>query len=194
MQKTAASAYLHTKVITTTQGDLVVMLYDGAIKFLNRALGHLEAGDMAQKGIAISKALDIINELDSSLSMEQGGSISENLHSLYLFCTNHLVMANLKKDPERIGHVIKILTGLRSAYAEILTLPEAQKAAQQAAANLPAGPDMSTRPKLGTGGAAFDAPMPGAGARMRHLYARHTAETDAAGAGTMDFKTAPKQI
>lgn len=155
------------------------MLYDGAIKFLNQAVVYLAANDMAQKGLAISKALDVINELDSALNMEKGGSLSENLHSLYLFCSNHLVMANLKKDPERIQHVIKILGGLRSAYAEILTLPEAQEAAQQAASTMRVNAIMPGRAQAGTSGTGADAPAPGAGVRQRNLYAKHAAQNAA---------------
>ena len=176
----AANVYLQTKVTTTNQGDIVVMLYDGAIKFLNQAIEYLAANDMAKKGLAISKALDVINELDSALNMEKGGKLSENLHSLYLFCSNHLVMANLKKDPERIRHVIKILGGLRSAYAEILTLPEAQEAAQQAAATMRATAIMPARTQAGTSGTGADALAPGAGVRQRNLYAKHAAQNSAA--------------
>lgn len=177
----AAAAYLQTKVTTTDQGDIVVMLYDGAIKFLNQAVEHLAANDMAQKGLALSRALDVINELDSALNMEKGGSLSENLHSLYIFCSNHLVTANLKKDPERIGHVIKILSGLRSAYSEILTLPEAREAAQKAAAALRANGAMPTRAQAGAAGTGANAPAPGVNARVRNFYAAQDTAADAAG-------------
>ena len=170
----AASAYLQTQVTTTSQGDIVVMLYDGALKFLNQAKEHLAANDMAKKGIAISKALDVINEMDSSLNMEKGGSLAENLHGLYLFCGNHLVKANLKKDPAMIDDVIKVLAGLRSAYAQILTQPEAQTAAQEAAANLSAKAFMAQRAQAGTAPSGGATPAPGAGARMRSLYARQS--------------------
>lgn len=176
----AAAAYFQTKVTTTDQGDIVVMLYDGAIKFLNQAVEHLAANDMAQKGLALSRALDVINELDSALNMEKGGSLSENLHSLYLFCSNHLVTANLKKDPERIGHVIKILSGLRSAYSEILTLPEAREAAQKAAASLRAN-TTPIRAQTGTTGMGASAPAPGVNARLRNFYAAQETAADAAG-------------
>lgn len=176
----AATAYFQTKVTTTNQGDIVVLLYDGAIKFLTQAVEHLAANDMAQKGLAISRALDVINELDSALNMEKGSSLSENLHSLYLFCSNHLVMANLKKDPERIGHVIKILAGLRSAYAEILALPEAQEAAQQAAASMRVNAILPARSQAGTIGTGADTPAPGVNARLRKFHATQAAEQDAA--------------
>jgi flagellar protein FliS len=130
----AAQSYFKTQVSTTSQGDLVVMLFDAAVKFLVTAKVGLAKGDMAGKGIAVSRALDILNELSSSLNMEKGGDLAENLHSLYSFCSNHLVRANMKKDPKMIDEVIKILAGIRGAYAEIAELPEARAAAAETAA------------------------------------------------------------
>ncbi|MDR2124996.1 MAG: flagellar export chaperone FliS [Desulfovibrio sp.] len=130
----AAQSYFRTQVSTTSQGDLVVMLFDAAVKFLVTAKVGLANGDMAGKGIAVSRALDILNELSSSLNIEKGGDLAVNLHSLYSFCSNHLVRANLKKDPAMIDEVIKILAGIRGAYAEIAELPEARAAAAETAA------------------------------------------------------------
>jgi flagellar protein FliS len=176
----AASAYLQTQITTTSQGDLVVMLYDGAIKFLNQAKEYLAANDMAQKGIAISKSLDVLNELDSTLDMEKGGSLARNLHSLYLFCSNHLVKANLKKSPAMIDEVIRVLSGLRAAYAQILTTPEAQAASQQAAANLRATAILPPRVQAGTAPSGGENPAPGANARIRSMYARQGESAPAA--------------
>ncbi|MDR1945952.1 MAG: flagellar export chaperone FliS [Desulfovibrio sp.] len=130
----AAQSYFKTQVSTTSQGDLVVMLFDAAVKFLVTAKVGLSEGDMAGKGIAVSRTLDILNELTSTLNMEKGGELAVNLRSLYTFCSNHLVRANLKKDPAMIDEVIKVLTGIRSAYAEISVLPEAREAAACTAA------------------------------------------------------------
>ncbi|GFM31805.1 flagellar export chaperone FliS [Desulfovibrio subterraneus] len=128
MQK-AAKAYFQTQVATTSQGKLLLMLYDGCIKFLNQSKVKIEERDYAQKGILISKALDVINELDSSLNAEKGGELAENLHKLYFYCSTRLLNANLKMDIGYIDEVIKILSGLRSAYAQIIDTPEAAAAA-----------------------------------------------------------------
>jgi len=128
MQK-AAKAYFQTQVATTSQGKLLLMLYDGCIKFLNQAKVKIEERDYAQKGILISKALDVINELDSSLNADKGGELAENLHKLYFYCSTRLLNANLKMDIGYIDEVIKILSGLRSAYAQIIDTPEATAAA-----------------------------------------------------------------
>ena len=167
----AAHAYLQTQVTTTSPGDVLILLYDGAIKFLNRAKEGLAANDMAAKGIAISKTLDIINELDSTLNLDKGGDLAANLHNLYFFCNSRLVMANLKKDVKMIDEVIKILAGLRSAYAEIVSLPEAQAAAQTTAANMHPTAVMPARAQAGTSPSGGAVPAPGASARIRSMHA-----------------------
>ena len=115
----AANAYMQTQVTTTTPGHIVIMLYDGAITFLEQAKEEIEAKNVAKKGILISQALDIIAELDGSLNNEKGGEISQNLHRLYMYCNTRLLRANLKMDTAIIDEVIGILSSFRSAFAEI---------------------------------------------------------------------------
>ncbi len=127
----AAHAYLQTQVGTTGRGEIVVMLFDGALRFLAQARDKMLAKDYAGKGVLISRALDIVNELDSSLNMELGGELAKNLHQLYFLCTTRLLQANLKLDMEKLNSVVEILTGLRGAYAQVITTPEAQAACAQ---------------------------------------------------------------
>ncbi len=134
MQK-AAHAYLQTQVTTTTQGELLLLLYDGAIKFLTQAKEKIAERDYAAKGILISKALDIVNELDASLNMEKGGELAQNLHKLYFYCSTRLLNANLKMDVAFIDEVVKILSGLRGAYGQIVNTPEAMAIGASMAAN-----------------------------------------------------------
>lgn len=115
-----AKAYLATQVETTTQGELLIMLYEAAIKFLKRARMEIENKDYAKKGIYISKAMAIIHELAESLNKEKGGDITPKLASLYQFCTSQLVKANIRMDVKMVDEVIRILDGLRSAYAQIV--------------------------------------------------------------------------
>ncbi|WP_457571513.1 flagellar export chaperone FliS [Desulfovulcanus sp.] len=118
--QSAARAYLQTKVNTTTQEELVVLLFEAAIKFLQQAKEKIKENDFAEKGILISKALDIISELDASLNPEKGGEIAKNLHSLYFYCQTRLLIANLKLDCGIIDEVIDILKKIGSAFAEII--------------------------------------------------------------------------
>jgi flagellar protein FliS len=110
---------MQTQVTTTTPGHLVVMLYDGAITFLEQAKQEIGAKNYAKKGILISQALDIIAELDGSLNTDKGGEIAQNLHRLYMYCNTRLLQANLKMDSALIDEVVGILSSFRSAFSEI---------------------------------------------------------------------------
>ena len=132
----AAQAYFQTKVSTTDQGQLLLMLYDGALKFLQQARTKMIANDYAGKGILISKVIDIINELSASLNMDKGGSLAVNLNNLYLLCTARLLRANLKMDLESLDSVESILSGLRGAYAQIIETTEARKVADDIASRM----------------------------------------------------------
>ncbi|MDR2892561.1 MAG: flagellar export chaperone FliS [Deltaproteobacteria bacterium] len=175
MQK-AAHSYMQTNVSTTSPGEIIILLYDGAIKFLNTSKMLIDAKDYAAKGIAISKAMDIISELSAVLNKEKGGELAENLHKLYFWCNTTLAMANLKLDKEKIDSVIKILSGLRSAYAQIQTMPEAQQAcAQIAAGQRPEHSAVRNLPGSGT----VESPLPtmNSSLRGRAAYSRMSANS-----------------
>jgi len=117
--KHAYQAYLKTQVQTTTQGDLLLMLYEGAIKFLKQAKEKMAERDMAAKGILISKALDVLAELDSCLNVQKGGDLAANLHQLYTWCSTRLLQANLDIDPQIVDEVITVLEGIKNAFLQI---------------------------------------------------------------------------
>ena len=141
-----AKAYFQTQVSTTTQGDLLIMLYDGAIKFLNQAKDKIEEKDYAQKGILISRAIDVIGELDASLNGEKGGEVAKSLHQLYFYCNTRLLKANLEMDTSIVDEVVRILEGLRDAFNQIksqapaITPPGAGASTTQSASRLAAQP------------------------------------------------------
>jgi flagellar protein FliS len=114
-----AKAYLQTQVSTTSQGDILIMLYSGAIKYLRQAKERIAEKDFAKKGVLISKALDVIAELDQSLNNEKGGEVAQNLHQLYFYCSTRLLRANMNMDVSIIDEIIRILEGLKDAFEEI---------------------------------------------------------------------------
>lgn len=136
MNTRASQAYMQTNISTTDQGHLLLMLYDGALKFLQQAREKMLEKDYAAKGILISKVIDIVNELSSSLNMERGGELATNLSNLYFLCTARLLEANLKMSVERLDSVSQILSGLRSAYAQIIDKPEAKQAVAEISARM----------------------------------------------------------
>jgi len=132
-----AKAYLATQIETTTQGDLLLMLYEAAIKFLKRAKVEIDKKDYAKKGIYISKAMAIIHELSECLNKEKGGDITPKLGALYQFCTSQLIKANIRLDNKMIDEVINILDGLRSAYAQIVPGYDGKPASMDAKTTTP---------------------------------------------------------
>ncbi len=112
-------AYQENSVLTQNKGKLVVMLYDGAIKYLNMAITAINNGNMEDKGKCIVKAQDIIFELNTVLDMETGGEIAANLRKLYNFMWQRLSDANIKSDSNMIIDVVKLLTELNKGWKAI---------------------------------------------------------------------------
>ena len=118
--------YKHTQVTTVDKGRLIVLLYEGAINFLRQAKESVEAGDIAGKSNNINRALDIIAELNQSLNMNEGGEISINLRRLYLFWSEHLIQAKIRKDTRNLDEVLGMLDSLNEAWNYAVNQPEAQ--------------------------------------------------------------------
>jgi flagellar protein FliS len=114
------SAYQETSIATESKGRLVVMLYDGAIKFMRLATKELEAKDYEAKGRYIDRAQDIINELNAVLDMESGGEIAANLRKLYVFMSKRLSEANVQRDPQIIREVISLMEELNKGWRAII--------------------------------------------------------------------------
>jgi flagellar protein FliS len=115
----AIKTYQDSAVTTQSKGRLIVLLYDGAIKFMKLAIKELEAKNYEAKGQYINKALDILNELNAVLDMNAGGEMAANLRKLYLFMVKHLSEANVKRDPQMIREVIKLMDELSQSWKAI---------------------------------------------------------------------------
>jgi len=113
------AAYQNAAVTTQSKGRLIVLLYDGAIKFMKLAIKELEAHNYEAKGQYISRAQDIINELNAVLDMDAGGEIAANLRRLYCFMNNRLSEANAKRDPQVIREVITLMEELNQSWKAI---------------------------------------------------------------------------
>jgi flagellar protein FliS len=113
------AAYQDTTVTTGNKGRLIVLLYEGAIKFLRLAVQEMEAKNYEAKGRYINKAQDIIAELNAVLDMDAGGEIAGNLRKLYVFMSNRLSQANIKRDPQMIREIIALLEELNQSWKAI---------------------------------------------------------------------------
>ncbi len=115
----AVSAYQETSVTTQSKGRLIVLLYDGAIKFMKLAIRELDAGNYEAKGQYITRAQNIINELNAVLDTDAGGEIAVNLRNLYSFMNTRLCEANTKRDCQIIREVITLAEELNKGWKAI---------------------------------------------------------------------------
>lgn len=100
--------------------QLVLLLFQGAERAIALARVHMEAGNLAEKGTSISKAIDIINlGLKASLDIEAGGEIAQNLAALYDYMVRRLINANIKNQVATLDEVAGLLGEISSAWAEI---------------------------------------------------------------------------
>lgn len=117
-------SYRQVATNTASPGQLVLMLYEGAIRFLERAQGGFRLEDPVEFNTTINdniiRAQDIIRELDFSLNVEQGGELAIQLRRLYDYFDRILLEANLRKDPTGVTEVISRITVLRDAWAAML--------------------------------------------------------------------------
>ncbi len=119
-----ANAYakvgVESGVMSASPHQLIVMLFDGALASIRAAVLHMEGGNPAEKGKAISKAIDIVNNgLMAGLDRERGGELAERLEQLYDYVVRLLIQANLHNDPQRLDEAISLLEGIASAWREI---------------------------------------------------------------------------
>jgi len=114
----ALNQYKQNTVFTATPEELTLMLYDGAIKFINIAKLNIEKGDVVKAHEAIIRAEDIVIELNASLNMDY--EISKNLRSIYDFMMEKLVDGNIKKEVKPLDEALELLTDLRDTWKEAI--------------------------------------------------------------------------
>jgi len=118
----AYNVYKETSVKTASQGKLIILLYQEAVKQLGNACdfiddnGKILPQNIEKFGKCIQKTQEIISELMVSLDMEKGGEIAKNLMSLYVFFNAELMNANISKDKAKIQNIKKMLFDLLGAW------------------------------------------------------------------------------
>jgi len=113
------AAYKQQSVLTATPGQLIVMLYDGALRFLQQGAALMRADDQLGCDAKLRRAEAIIDELHATLDMERGAEIASRLEGIYVFCKRHLIEARLERDPGKIDKVGELLGELREAWSQI---------------------------------------------------------------------------
>jgi flagellar protein FliS len=111
-------AYRQSSVLSAPPERLVVMLYDGAVRFLFQAAVAMREKQIEAAHGKLRRAEDIILHLREALDMEQG-EIAERLHAIYQFCLRYLRQARLDQDPGKVEQVRALLSDLREAWATI---------------------------------------------------------------------------
>ncbi len=127
-QKKQASlaTYRDTDVGTANRLKLLIMLYEGAIRFCRQAEQAMHDGNVAIKGEMIGKALAIINELRSTLDHSHAPEVSNNLENLYEFIHERLLKANVNNDLAPLMDAVRIIKVLHSAWVDVSKKPLAE--------------------------------------------------------------------
>ena len=113
------NAYRESAVLTASPAQLVVMLYDGAARFIRQAVVMFEHGEKLKATQAIGRTQAIVEELFATLDVERGGDIASRLQGIYVFCLSELADARMEASPDRLHEVGRLLAELRESWHQI---------------------------------------------------------------------------
>lgn len=153
MNNNRLNEYQQNEIMTASSEQLLIMLYDGAIRFTRQAILGVENNDEKLRRYGVSKALAIITEFSNSLDRGIGGKIAEDLDALYDFMIREMTVANIKNDISKLQVVEKLLVEMRQTWSEAIDInkndlpQEKSKSVSSPAANVPApGPPANYTP------------------------------------------------
>jgi flagellar protein FliS len=118
--KSGVQKYKQTSVQSASREKLLLMLYEGCIRFMKQALMAIDRKDIADRGMNIGRAFDIINELNNTLNHEAGGEIAMNLEQLYMFISEQLTKSNATGQKKPLEDALKIMETLYSGWVEAI--------------------------------------------------------------------------
>jgi flagellar protein FliS len=122
-----ANAYRQTEVQSRSPLELVVMLYDGALRFLGEASAAAARDDHRARTRAISRALAIIGELQSTLNLKDGGQVAEQLNALYAYVLSRIADSSLNHQPGTLQEAHRLLSTVRDGWAEVAQAQAAER-------------------------------------------------------------------
>ena len=114
--------YHENQIATASREQILLMLYDGAIRFCKQASLAIQNDNIADKGRFIGKAMAIISEFSTSLDHEIGGEIAKNLDALYAYMIKELTKANINNETQPIDNTCTMLCELRATWAEAIEM------------------------------------------------------------------------
>lgn len=118
--KNAYQKYKTTSVQSASREKIMLMLYEGAIRFTKLAIQAAEEKKIADRGMNIGRAYDIVLELNNTLDHKVGGEISKNLEQLYMFITDQYQQGNITGDPKYLRDALKILETLYEGWTKAI--------------------------------------------------------------------------
>lgn len=129
--------YKNNQIFSASPEQIMIMLYDGAIRFLTQAMQGIDDGNIELKNHGINRAMAIVMEFRNTLDHNIGGEIAANLDALYDFMIREMIQANIKKDRQKLETVHTMLSDLRDTWKEaiIIARNESQSVANAAPAN-----------------------------------------------------------
>jgi len=124
--------YKNNQVMTASPEQIMIMLYDGAIRFLAQAMKGIDDGNIELKNYGIQKAMAIVMEFRNTLDHDIGGEIAANLDALYDYMIREMIQANIKKDREKLQNVHTMLSDLRDTWKEAIIIARNESGASAA--------------------------------------------------------------
>jgi flagellar protein FliS len=116
--KNGVAKYKQTSVQSASKEKILLMLYEGAIRFVKQALIAIDQKNIADRGMNIGRAYDVVMELNNSLNHEVGGEIAKNLEQLYMFITEQFTKSNATGQRKPLEDALKVLETLYSGWVE----------------------------------------------------------------------------
>ena len=123
MRQGVSRQYSQVQIKTANKGKLIVLLYQGAVRNMRKAVLQMEQKDMEGKGNSLIRAQDIVLELLYALDqklLDEGNDLAANLQRLYLYCYRRLIHANVQADPKIVEEVIALLVNLLEAWEQVV--------------------------------------------------------------------------
>lgn len=119
MNARGAEVYRRTEAVSRSPLELVLMLYDGALRFTAQAREAAARGDLRARAEGVSRALAILSELQNTLKVDEGGAVGRELDRLYSYMIERLLDVTRNRDAAPLDEVHTLLSTLRDAWAQI---------------------------------------------------------------------------